>query len=87
MVPSPPSLCSLIATTSTLHKDKRDAIRAQFEKGRCEDLAQLAVIRSRLHQSWKNGVRMMAVGDQGMEEGFEGLEDVDEEGTFYSPGT
>lgn len=84
IVPSPPTLCSLSTTTSTLHKDKHDAIRAQFERGWDEGLAQLTAIRSRLYQSWKNGVRMVRiVGDQGMEEGLEGLEDVDEEGAFY----
>lgn len=84
VVPSPPTLCSLSTTTSTLHKDKHDAIRAQFERGWDEGLAQLTAIRSRLYQSWRNGVKMMRIaGDQGMEEGFEGLEDVDGEGTFY----
>ncbi|KAG9314175.1 hypothetical protein JVU11DRAFT_4961 [Chiua virens] len=84
VVPSPPTLCSLNTTTSTMHKDKHDAIRAQFERGWEEGLGQLTAIRSRLYQSWRNGVRMMRIsGDQGIEEGFEGLEDVKEEGAFY----
>ena len=84
VVPSSPILCSLSTTTRTLYKDKHDAIRAQFERGWDEGLVQLTAIRSRLYQSWKNGVRMMRIaGDQGTEEGFEGLEDVDGEGMFY----
>lgn len=84
IVPSPPTLCALSTTTSMLHKDKHDAIRAQFEKGWDEGVAQLAAIRSRLYQSWRNGLKMMHIaGDQGMQEGFEGLEDVDGEGAFY----
>lgn len=84
IVPSPPTLCSLSTTTGTLHEDKHDVIRAQFERGWDEGLAQLTAIRSRLYQSWKNGVRMMRIaGEQGMEEGLEGLEDIDEEGAFY----
>lgn len=84
VVPASPSLCSLSTTTSTLHKDKHDVIRAQFERGWDEGLAQLTAIRSRLYQSWRNGVRMMRIaGDPGIEEGFEGLEDVDGEGAFY----
>ncbi|KAF8560163.1 hypothetical protein OG21DRAFT_1401545 [Imleria badia] len=84
IVPSTPTLCSLSTTTSTLHKDKHDAIRAQFERGWDEGLAQLTAIRGRLYQSWRNGVRMVRIaGDQGMEEGLEGLEDVDGEGAFY----
>lgn len=84
IVPSPPTLCSLSTTTSTLRKDKHGAIRAQFERGWEEGLAQLTAIRRRLQQSWKKGVRMVRIsGDQGMEEGFEGLEDIDEEGAFY----
>ena len=77
IVPSPPTLRSL-STTGALHKDRHDAIRTQFEKGWDEGLAQLTAIRGRLYQSWKNGVRMMRItGGQGMEEGFEGLEDID----------
>ncbi|KAG8219626.1 hypothetical protein J3R82DRAFT_581 [Butyriboletus roseoflavus] len=84
IIPSPPTLRSLSTTTSTLHQNKHDAIRAQFERGWDEGLAQLTAIRSRLYQSWKNGVKMMYIaGDQGMEEGFEGLVDVDGEAAFY----
>ena len=84
IIPSPPTLRSLSTTAGTLHKDKHDAIRAQFERGWDEGLAQLTAIRGRLYQSWKNGVRMMHIaGDQGMEEGFEGLEDVNGEAAFY----
>lgn len=81
IVPSPPTLCSLSMTISTLHKDKHDAIRAQFERGWDEGLTQLTAIRNRLYRSWRNGVRMMrSASDQGMEEG---LEDIDGEGAFY----
>ena len=84
IVPSTPTLCSLSTTTNTVHKDRHDAIRAQFERGWDEGLSQLTAIHSRLYQSWRNGVRMMRIaGDQGMEEGLEGLEDVDGEGAFY----
>ncbi|KAG6380991.1 hypothetical protein JVT61DRAFT_5386 [Boletus reticuloceps] len=84
IVPSSPTLRSLSATTSALHKDKHDAIRAQFKRGWEEGLAQLTATRSRLSQSWRNGTRMMRIaGDQGVEEGFDGLEDVDGEGAFY----
>lgn len=84
IVPSPPTLYSLSATTNTLNKEKHDAIRAQFKKGWEEGLAQLTAIRNRLYQSWRNGVRMMRIaGDQGAEEGLEGLEDVNGEGAFY----
>ncbi|KAF8140465.1 hypothetical protein EV363DRAFT_1251058 [Boletus edulis] len=84
IVPSSPTLRSLSATTSALHKDKHDAIRAQFKTGWEEGLAQLTATRSRLAQSCRNGTRVMGIaGDQGVEEGFEGLEDVDGEGAFY----
>ncbi|KIK94103.1 hypothetical protein PAXRUDRAFT_12240 [Paxillus rubicundulus Ve08.2h10] len=85
VVPSSPTLCSFSTTT---HREKHDAIRAEFERGWDEGLTQLTTIRSRLYQSWKNGVRMVRIaGDSGMEEGFEGLENVDDESAFYGRGS
>ncbi|KAF9245912.1 hypothetical protein BU15DRAFT_70971 [Melanogaster broomeanus] len=87
VVPSSPSLCSLSTTANTLHKDQHDTIRAEFVRGWDEGLAQLTAVRNRLYQSWKNGVRMVRIaGDQGMEEGFDGLEDVNDESAFYGRG-
>ncbi|KAF8846165.1 hypothetical protein BDN67DRAFT_960856 [Paxillus ammoniavirescens] len=87
VVPSSPTLCSLSTTTDTFHRDKHDAIRAEFVRGWDEGLAQLTAIRNRLYQSWKNGVRMVRIaGDPGMEVGFEGLENVDGESAFYGRG-
>ncbi|KIJ65046.1 hypothetical protein HYDPIDRAFT_39691 [Hydnomerulius pinastri MD-312] len=86
IVPSFPTIRSLSTTSNTFHKDKHDAIRAEFSKGWDEGFAQLTAVRNRLYQSWKNGVRMVRIaGDQGAEEGFEGLEDVDGESAFYGP--
>ncbi|KAH7885994.1 hypothetical protein F5I97DRAFT_1809443 [Phlebopus sp. FC_14] len=83
VVPSFPAIRSLSTTCNPIHHEKHDTMRAEFEKGWDEGLAQLTAVRTRLYQSWRNGVRVMRItGKDGTEEGFEGLEDIDNDAAF-----
>ncbi|KAF7971416.1 hypothetical protein HWV62_21276 [Athelia sp. TMB] len=81
ILPSPPSLASLAITTTSYfaQQSRQDAIRADFERGWSEGLAQLNAIRSRLRQSWNNGIRVVKFSDDGSlsEDGLDGLVDVE----------
>lgn len=82
IVPTFPTIRSL-STSFNTHLREEHTIQREFNQGWAEGLAQLNAILNRLHQSWKNGVRMMRVtGDPGTEDGFEGLEDIDGETAF-----
>ncbi|KAI6047830.1 hypothetical protein EDC04DRAFT_2556271 [Pisolithus marmoratus] len=84
VLPTAPTICSL-STTLDVHST-RDAhtISTEFQQGWEQGIAQLSAIRSRLYQSWKNEVRVMYISDdQGMEDGFEGLRDIDSETHFH----
>ncbi|KAF9453891.1 hypothetical protein P691DRAFT_755247 [Macrolepiota fuliginosa MF-IS2] len=81
-----------LATTSTLEIEpsKHSAIRAEFEGGWAEGIAQLVVTRARMRTSARNGVRLLrfaedAENSQGGESpGIDGLRDVDtnDDGAF-----
>lgn len=79
VVPASPSLCCSSTATSMLHRQTRchpSSVRGGWDEGP----AQLTAIRSRLYQSWRNGVKMVLIAvDPGIGEGFQGLEDVDGE--------
>ncbi|KAF8956082.1 hypothetical protein BDZ97DRAFT_1907336 [Flammula alnicola] len=86
ILPSLPNLLSLSITLSPLIKpEKYPVIRAEFDEGWAEGIAQLAVTRARLRTSAGNGVRVMRVssthveteGDS-LEDGLYGLENVDQ---------
>ncbi|TFK41993.1 hypothetical protein BDQ12DRAFT_349859 [Crucibulum laeve] len=91
ILPPLPSLQSLAATPSSLVKrDKFPMIRAEFEAGWAEGIAQLAVTRARMQTSSDNGWRILKFGneiDDAAEEGLDGLEDVskDENEAFGMP--
>jgi hypothetical protein len=89
VLPSLPTLSSLSVTLSSGIKPERySAIRAEFEEGWREGIAQLAVTRGRLRTSAGNGVRVMRIcpaddptediEDDPLAEGLYGLEDVDQ---------
>ncbi|KAI6031549.1 hypothetical protein BKA83DRAFT_4202117 [Pisolithus microcarpus] len=83
VLPASPVICSL-STSLDVHNRDEHTIRTEFQQGWEEGITQLNAIRSRLYQSWKNGVRVMYISDdQGMEDGFEGLRDVDSETLFH----
>ena len=76
-----------IALSPTHSPDKYPIIRAEFEEGWAEGVAVLAMTRSRLRTSARNGVRVMKFAKSVMadeeleyEEGLDGLEDVDMSG-------
>lgn len=84
IVPTFPTIRSLSMSFNT-HLREEHTIQTEFNRGWAEGLAQLNAVLNRLHQSWKNGVRMMRVtGDPGTEDGFEGLEDIDGETAFVN---
>ncbi|KAI0931277.1 hypothetical protein AcW1_001275 [Taiwanofungus camphoratus] len=86
-----PSLRS-VATTAppSVGSDKHEAIRADFERGWAEGIAQLSAIRARLKTSWGNGVRVVMFDEQYVpdeddddgDNGLAGLKDVDNERAF-----
>ncbi|OAX44466.1 hypothetical protein K503DRAFT_765080 [Rhizopogon vinicolor AM-OR11-026] len=84
VVPSPPTLLSLSTSSSFISDTQHQAIREDFEEGWNEGLAQLAVVKSRLYQSWRNGVRMMRMTADGGGHGLDGLEAIEVESAFHS---
>jgi hypothetical protein len=84
IVPSSPILLSLSTSSSIISDTQHQTIREDFEKGWNEGVALLSVVKSRLYQSWRNGVRMMRMtADAGMD-GLNGLEDIGIENAFQS---
>lgn len=85
ILPPSPILMTLATTIpTTISQDLHSTIRADFEQGWAEGLAQLSAIRARLRQSWYNEVRVVRytdVGDSELvgEEGLEGLVDIRQE--------
>ncbi|KAI6136440.1 hypothetical protein F5141DRAFT_1208794 [Pisolithus sp. B1] len=81
---SPPTeVVHVVQRNTSIPKDEH-TIRTEFQQGWEEGIALLNITRSRLYQSWKNGVRVMYISDdQGMEDGFEGLQDVDSATLFH----
>lgn len=82
IVPSPPTLFSLSTSSSMISNTQHQTIREDFEKGWNEGLAQLAVVKSRLYQSWRNGIQMMQITANG--QGLDGLEAINAESAFHS---
>ncbi|KAJ7687406.1 hypothetical protein B0H17DRAFT_1013105 [Mycena rosella] len=83
LYPASPSLCSFATTLPPgVPRDKHAEIRAQFEKGWFEGLAQLVEVRARLYQSYRLGSTIMKFADvlddevDGSEEGLDGLVEV-----------
>lgn len=94
ILPPVPTLLSLCATTpSLIQPDRYATIRAEFETGFAEGIAQLTVTRARLRASARNKVRVMRFrstpldGEVQDEEGLEGLEaiDIDDTESFAMP--
>ncbi|KAH9950988.1 hypothetical protein B0H21DRAFT_720822 [Amylocystis lapponica] len=87
ILPSLPHIVS-IATTTTLSiaPERHEGIRAEFERGWAEGIAQLSAIRRRLKSSWGNGVRIVsfenASASEDEEDGLSGLRDVKDETAF-----
>ena len=90
ILPSEPTLETLCITLSPWIKlEKHPMIRAEFDSGWAEGVALLEVTKARLKGSAKNGYRVMRPSpttgnraeeqdlDEQLEEGLEGLEDVD----------
>lgn len=88
ILPSEPTLETLCITLSPWIKvEKHEMIRAEFDSGWAEGVALLEVTKARLQGSAKNGYRVMRPTpttsnrveeqDDWLEEGLEGLEDVD----------
>lgn len=84
VVPSPPTLLSLSTSSSFIPDVQYEAIREDFERGWNEGLAQLAAVKSRLYQSWKNGVQMMRITADASGDGYNGLEAIEVEDAFHS---
>jgi hypothetical protein len=87
ILPPPPSLTSLAIATSEIPLNRHIDIRANFERGWTEGLAQLTATRNRLRQSWQNGTRVVRFSAEASasEEGLNGLVDVgSENGTDFS---
>lgn len=84
VVPSPPTLLSLSTSSSNISDTQHQAIRDDFEKGWNEGLAQFAAVKSRLYQSWRNGVRMMRMTADADGHGLDGLEAIEVENAFHS---
>ncbi|KAF7784254.1 hypothetical protein Agabi119p4_419 [Agaricus bisporus var. burnettii] len=82
ILPFVPRLETLAATpTIGIETSKRLAIRAEFEAGWAEGIAQLAVTRARMRTSARNGVRLLRFAEDGENKsdpvhGMEGLVDV-----------
>ncbi|EGN95151.1 hypothetical protein SERLA73DRAFT_187475 [Serpula lacrymans var. lacrymans S7.3] len=83
VLPSSPVLESISTTSHFLDDGTHDSIRAEFEMGWAEGLAQLAAIRTRIHASWRNGMRVMYSVDPTCDEGFDGLINVNDDGDFF----
>lgn len=86
VLPPLPSLTSLsIMLPPQTPDDKRAKVRADFEKGWIEGLAQLAVNRLRLYRSWQNGIRVVRFSEEPSisEKGLEGLVDVGVDGADF----
>ncbi|KAJ3570622.1 hypothetical protein NP233_g4280 [Leucocoprinus birnbaumii] len=83
ILPFIPELKTLATTAVTeIEPDRHDAIRAEFEAGWAEGIAQLAVTRARMRTSSRNGVRLLHFADNIENQsvrttGMEGLEDID----------
>lgn len=84
VVPSPPTLLSLSTSSSNISDTQHQAIRDDFEKGWNEGLVQLAAVKSRLYQSWRNGVRVMRMTADAGGHGLDGLEAIELENVFHS---
>ncbi|KAG2154611.1 hypothetical protein DEU56DRAFT_370959 [Suillus clintonianus] len=84
VVPSPPTLLSLSTSSAFIPDVQYEAIREDFERGWNEGLAQLAAVKSRLYQSWKNGVQMMRITADASGDGYNGLEAIEVEDAFHS---
>ena len=84
ILPPLPCLLSLSVTAPTvIRTDNYPIIRAEFEVGWAEGIAQLGVTRARMRTSAGNGVRVMRLvnnsesASEEFSEGFEGLVDID----------
>jgi hypothetical protein len=84
IVPSSPILLSLSTSSSIISDTQHQTIREDFEKGWNEGVALLSVVKSRLYQSWRNGVRMMRMTEDAGMDGLNGLEDIGIENAFQS---
>ncbi|KAG0704413.1 hypothetical protein DFH29DRAFT_801905 [Suillus ampliporus] len=84
VVPSLPTLLSLSTSSSFIPDVQHQSIREDFEKGWNEGLAQLAAVKSRLYQSWRNGVKMMRITADAGGVGYDGLEAIEVENAFHS---
>ncbi|KAG1749771.1 uncharacterized protein EDB91DRAFT_764402 [Suillus paluster] len=84
VVPSSPTLLSLSMSSSFISNVQHQTIREDFEKGWNEGLGQLAAVKSRLYQSWKNGVKMMCITADAGGDGYDGLEAIGVENAFHS---
>jgi len=71
-------------SSSIISATQHQTIREDFEKGWNEGVALLSVVKSRLYQSWRNGVRMMCVTADAGGDGLNGLEDIRVESAFHS---
>lgn len=83
ILPFVPRLETLAATTTVeIEPTRHSAIRAEFEAGWAEGIAQLAVTRARVRTSSRNGVRLLRFSEDSRNQnnsthGMEGLGDVD----------
>lgn len=80
ILPPSPSLASLAITTSSqIPIERHGDIRADFERGWTEGLAQLTATRNRLRQSLQNGIKVVLFSDEAdeSEEGLNGLVDIE----------
>lgn len=84
IIPSPPALLSLCTSAPFITNVQHQTIREEFQKGWDEGFAQLAAVKSRLHGSWKNGMRMMRITADVSGSGYDGLEAIEGENAFYS---
>ncbi|GBE77646.1 hypothetical protein SCP_0105260 [Sparassis crispa] len=89
ILPFIPSLRFVAATApSSIGFDKHAALRADFERGWAEGIAQISAARNRLKQSWSNGVRVVkfSMADSEDEEagevGLAGLQDIGDPRAF-----
>ncbi|EMD41864.1 hypothetical protein CERSUDRAFT_120779 [Gelatoporia subvermispora B] len=93
IMPLVPALRSLAATPPhNIGPDKHAAIRAEFERGWAEGIAQISAIRGRLQTSWRNGVKIVTFGededdsygdrDHDTDVGLSGLIDVEDDKAF-----
>lgn len=84
IIPSSPILLSLSTSSSVISDTQHQTIREDFEKGWNEGLAQLAAVKSRLYQSWRNGIQMMHMTANSGGDGLDGLEAIEVESAFHS---